>query len=58
MTEIVDIFKVRAGSGGWWLILNCGHWYKWTGPKVPKVGAYFRCPDCQTIRVEFPAEQK
>ena len=31
----------------WWLILDCGHWYHWTGDEAPKADSVFPCPDCK-----------
>jgi hypothetical protein len=46
MSEILKKFK-EPGRRVWWLPLDCGHWYKWTGPaKPPRVGAELDCPAC------------
>jgi hypothetical protein len=51
MSEILDVLKVK-GEARWWLILECSHWYKWTGPaKPPKVGEQIDCPSDTTIKV-------
>ncbi len=34
MSEVLAKFPVEA-SRGIWLILECGHWYKWTGSDEP-----------------------
>lgn len=39
--------KSIVGKGHCYLILDCGHWYHWTGEKAPKEGGEFPCPDCQ-----------
>ena len=41
--EILDVQKNGTGNG-WWVILECGHWYKWTGELPPKIGTQFNCP--------------
>lgn len=56
MSEILSVVKVR-GQRAWWLILDCGHWYKWTGDKPPKVGAEFRCPSDTLPTVEPIADE-
>ena len=38
----------------WWLILDCGHWYHWTGDKEPKADSDFPCPDCKLPIVVKP----
>jgi len=43
LQEIIDVQK-NDTSNGYWLILDCGHWYKWTGKLLPKIGDEFRCP--------------
>lgn len=29
----------------WWVILDCGHWYHWTGDAAP-TGTSLPCPSC------------
>lgn len=49
MSEILDVL---VGSQAYWLILDCGHWYKWTGDAPPpETGADFRCPGCTPVTV-------
>lgn len=30
----------------WWLILECGHWYKWTARVKLTMRSDFQCPEC------------
>ena len=53
MSEILDVLKVLPGRG-WWLILDCQHWYKWTQDNPPKPGEDFRCPNDSPITVKRP----
>lgn len=50
MSEILAVLKMRS-QPKYWLILDCGHWYKWSNVKPPKVGSEFPCPECKTITV-------
>lgn len=50
MSEILATVKVAEGRG-WWLILECGHWYKWTGSEPPS-GDEIDCPSDTTITVK------
>jgi hypothetical protein len=57
MSEILDVRE--NNGGGWWLILDCGHWFKWTGsPRLsdnhdpPAVGDNFPCPSDKPIVVK------
>lgn len=43
-SEVLAIIK-RRGVTSWWMILDCGHWYKWTGAKRPSAEP-FPCPEC------------
>lgn len=58
MSEILAVFKVRrsavAPPRAYWLILDCGHWYKWDNPNPLKVGAEFDCPDCKPMPTVVP----
>ncbi len=56
MSEILDDYKPRRRACRY-LILDCGHWFKWTGGNAPKVGAEFDCPSCKTISVVRPQEK-
>ena len=49
MTEILAKVKVR-GCAKWWLILDCGHWFKWTGAKPPS-GDEFQCVSCRPLPI-------
>lgn len=48
MSEILKVF-LDANSAPtettWWLILDCGHWYHWSGLFAPK-GTHLACPSC------------
>lgn len=46
MSEILAAPKLYKRAAAW-LILDCGHWYKWTGPSVPKPGTEFDCVACK-----------
>lgn len=35
----------------WWLILDCGHWYHWTGDATP-AGDMIDCPACHPVGVQ------
>lgn len=37
----------------WWLILDCGHWYHWTGKEAPKADVDFPCPECVSRRLPW-----
>ena len=51
MSEILSVIKLR-GRVAWWIILDCGHWYKWSGEhKPPRVGKELDCPSCKQITV-------
>jgi hypothetical protein len=53
MEEILDVCKFRPKA--FWLILECGHWYKWTGAyKPPKVGSEISCSNCAAIPIVWP----
>jgi hypothetical protein len=47
MSEILAKLK-RHGQPSYWLILSCGHWFKWSGPKPP-AGDEFDCPTCKAL---------
>jgi hypothetical protein len=53
MSTILSVHAVREGRG-WWLILGCGHWYKWTGSTRPRVDSDLPCPSCSTVQVISP----
>jgi len=47
MSEILAVLKVRKSTAHW-LILDCGHWYKWTGAqRPPRTGTDLACPSCK-----------
>jgi len=47
MAEIIEKFKKASEAGTWFLILECGHWFKWfSGSRPPKKGKSMRCPVC------------
>jgi hypothetical protein len=51
MSEILDVRENKGG--GWWLILDCGHWFKWTGyTDLPVIGDDFPCPSDKPIVVK------
>ena len=52
--DVIDQFPVKQGHG-FWLILECGHWYKWTG--TGSRPASVSCPNCGTITVERPVKR-
>jgi hypothetical protein len=51
MSEILATCKVKDANG-WWLILECGHWYKWTGAVAPPIGDDIDCPSDTKITVK------
>ena len=58
MSEILKTFEdnMILDRPTWWLILECGHWYHWTGDKAP-AGPDIPCPDCAapiTVITEVP----
>jgi hypothetical protein len=48
MSEILKTFAdhMIAHHPTWWVILDCGHWYHWTGKAAPKSEGEFPCPEC------------
>ena len=48
MSEILKIFtdNMIKDRPTWWLILDCHHWYHWTGDSQPK-NNNLNCPDCK-----------
>ena len=53
MSQILDFALLQPPHGlvapmpvQAWVILDCGHWYKWTGDKLPVRDKDFPCPDC------------
>jgi hypothetical protein len=55
MSEILAIFGSRT-SRGYYLILDCGHWYHWDG-KRPRVGTSLDCPSCKPLPTVVPMEE-
>lgn len=51
MSCILKVRKVK-GSRAWWLRLDCGHRYKWTGTRRPKAGQSIDCPEDHPITIE------
>ena len=49
-SEILQVFRI-GHPPTWWLILDCGHWYHWTGTDAPKSKVEFPCPSCGMIKV-------
>lgn len=47
MSEILAVLKVQKPGSGWWLILDCSHWYKWTGAKP--AFEELDCPSCKPL---------
>lgn len=56
MSEILAALK-RRGQPSYWLILDCGHWYKWGNAKAPKANADFPCPECKGLPTVVPIEE-
>jgi hypothetical protein len=49
MSEILAVLHVRRSTAHWhWLILDCGHWFKWGGQR-PRVGDDFPCSACTPL---------
>lgn len=51
MRKLSDILDVVPFTGSYarWLILDCGHWYKWTGDNQPEADDEFDCPSCKPL---------
>lgn len=48
--RVVPINEHGTSPTGAYLILECGHWYKWTGPAAPpQRGGTFPCPNCRPV---------
>ena len=53
MAIIMAVRTIRLPEHGVWLILSCGHRYKWTGRiPPPPIGETIHCPDDSPIIVE------
>lgn len=47
-----EILVVYGRQTRFFLILDCGHWYKWTGREAPPPnGDDFPCPSCSPTAV-------
>lgn len=56
MSEILEVLPREDGKA--YLILDCGHWYKWDGDTLPTVGNELDCPSCFTpvaVTMDEPA---
>lgn len=53
MSEILEVFgETQPRRDVWWVILDCGHWVKWTGDsRSVRKGSDFPCPACHPITV-------
>lgn len=51
MTTVLRVVKTDAPRPTYWLILACGHRYKWTGGRPPRPGDAFECPEDSAITV-------
>jgi hypothetical protein len=52
MPQESQIIVKFFSADGTYLILDCQHWYKWTGKdEGPKVGTYIICPTCNIPKV-------
>lgn len=49
MSAILKIFAdhMIKDRTTWWVILECGHWYHWTGDYAPGMKTDFPCPSCK-----------
>lgn len=58
MSEILKIFVdlMIIDRPTWWVILDCGHWYHWTGAKPPE-GEELDCPHCNQATVAVRQEK-
>lgn len=56
MSEILDVKEIHQQA--YWLILACGHWYKWTGGQAPPQPGEreLNCPSCNPPVVVIPAD--
>lgn len=53
MSTILRVVRVPGhGLPRYWLTLDCGHRYKWSGPRPPQVGTEIACPEDSPITVE------
>ena len=50
MPEILKTFvdNMIQDHSTWWLILECGHWYHWTGKYAPMHNS-IDCPSCKPL---------
>ncbi len=56
MSQILDYALVQPPHGITvpmpscaWVILDCGHWYKWSGRELPAREKDFPCPNCAPL---------
>lgn len=49
MSAILKVFPdhMIKDKTTWWLILDCQHWYHWTGKDAPTADADLPCPNCR-----------
>lgn len=54
---VLQIFLDRmvAKQLTWFVILDCGHWYRWTGQIASGVGCNVACLKCSPVREIFPS---
>lgn len=52
--------RAKKPVPAWWVILDCGHWYKWTGPNKPPPVDFdqWDCIGCQRVEVAPPPQHK
>lgn len=50
MSAVLKIFPdfMIKDRPTWWVILECGHWYHWTGDAKPEEDKDFPCPSCKS----------
>lgn len=53
MSTILEVFT-KPKDENCWLILDCGHWIKWTSYIHPQAGHELRCPECNLPKVSKP----
>ena len=54
MSAILKVFPDHTikDKTTWWIILDCGHWYHWTGETKPNDKVDFPCPYEELTSVE------
>ena len=51
MSEILAVVESASTLGAYWIILDCGHWYKWSGDQMPpEPGTELSCPGCRSVK--------